>query len=153
MSREEAFWAQVRKTDDCWEWVGPGDFRFGYGRFTYEATRYPTHRFSYELAFGPIGEGLCVCHRCDNPKCVRPDHLFLGTRAVNNKDAAQKGRLPKGQTHHNAKLSDDDVRFIRANYGRGGRGGMSQVQLASRFGVSQVLVGLIVRGKAWAHLT
>lgn len=87
----ERFWAKVEKTDGCWEWTAfvhpKGYGMFGVGR---EARR--AHRVSYEIANGPIPDGLCVCHSCDNRRCVRPDHLFLGTNQDNVDDKMRKGR-------------------------------------------------------------
>lgn len=91
------FWAKVRKTDGCWEWTGSRD-RKGYGRLSIgsrlDGSKRPhgAHRIAWVLARGSIPNGLSVLHHCDNPRCVRPDHLWLGTIADNNRDMFAKGR-------------------------------------------------------------
>ena len=85
------FWANVRVTDGCWEWTGPNDGK--YGRFYRGGQSNRAHRLSYELFVGEIPDGLWVLHHCDNPPCIRPDHLFLGDCQANMRDAAQKGRI------------------------------------------------------------
>lgn len=89
---EERFWEKVDKTGDCWEWTGFKN-RQGYGQFQVSTKNgQPAHRVSFELANGKIPDGMHVCHKCDNPPCVRPDHLFLGTPSDNMKDMVKKGR-------------------------------------------------------------
>lgn len=93
---EARFWAKVHKHpgDGCWVWTA-SVIRSGYGRFGLQGAGARTvgaHRFSFELANGPIPDGMCICHRCDNPKCVRPSHLFLGSFSDNTRDAINKGR-------------------------------------------------------------
>lgn len=91
----ERFWEKVRKSDGCWEWTGSRNAA-GYGKLSEGAAGSPrlrAHRVSWELANGPVPAGLWVLHRCDNPPCVRPDHLWLGTRLDNMQDCARKGRI------------------------------------------------------------
>lgn len=95
----ERFWAQVNKTDTCWLWTGRMNPVRGYGRCYYRKRDIDTHRIAWELTYGPIPDGLVVCHRCDNPPCVNPDHLFLGTQADNVADKVAKNRQAKGETH------------------------------------------------------
>lgn len=120
----ERFWLYVQKTDDCWLWVGPLRKKaWPYGDLSYRTGGKKKHlnasRFSYELHFGPIPNHLNVLHHCDNPKCVRPDHLFLGTQKDNMEDKVSKNRQYRpgqrfsGDVHHNAILSIPDVQEIR----------------------------------------
>ena len=91
----ERLWARVDKSGDCWVWTGPVSREQPYGRIKLSGRhgRYlQTHRISYELAFGPIPNDLWVLHHCDNPPCVRPDHLYVGTREDNTRDAHERGR-------------------------------------------------------------
>lgn len=91
---QDRFWAKVRKGEDCWEWQGGRNSR-GYGVFYKDGRRSRqelAHRVSYELAYGPIPSGVFACHSCDNPPCVHPDHLFLGTGLDNSRDSTDKGR-------------------------------------------------------------
>jgi hypothetical protein len=138
----ERFWEKVDKSGDCWVWTG-ATVRTGHGKIYAHGHPTAAHRLSYEWSYGPIPEGLCVCHRCDNPPCVRPDHLFLGTIADNNHDSIGKGRSAT------ARLTETQVREMRASYAAHEG---SFARLAQRFGVNPSTVGLIVHRKLWAHV-
>lgn len=103
------FWSKVNKTDSCWNWTAAQD-RCGYGVYSVrennKITALKTHRLSYSLTNGPIPKDMFVCHHCDNPVCVRPDHLFLGTHSDNMKDKINKNR-------HRHMFSDEEVLFLR----------------------------------------
>ena len=144
---EDLFWRNVEKSDGCWLWTGNVTQVRGYGRICQKPPVY-AHRFSYELHFGKIDDGLYVCHRCDVPACVRPDHLFLGTAADNSADRNRKMRHPFGERHHKAKLTAGMVILIRERYVMG----ETQSALAKAYGVSQSNIGRIVRGEGWAHI-
>lgn len=143
----------------------------GYGTFQTAAGTKLAHRVSWALAFGDIAAGLCVCHHCDTPACVRPDHLFLGTTGDNTRDMVRKRRhhawtkpesIPAGDSHwvkrtpekiqrgersKVAKLNNDLVLKIRALAET-----RSQASIAREFGVSKATVCLVVNRKAWAHV-
>ncbi len=104
------FWGKVLRTGDCWLWVGARNPK-DYGKLGLYGKTLASHRVSYELSFGPIPDGLAVLHKCDNPPCVRPDHLFLGTLKDNSQDCLAKGRnkfdlsaLCAGRTKQNENL-------------------------------------------------
>lgn len=132
--------------DECWPWIGGVD-HFGYGRIYDHGTSYQVHRVVYELEHGPIPDGLLVLHRCDNPPCVNPAHLFLGTNQDNVNDMLQKGRERRGETHHNAKISTQQVLELRQQFAAG----RSAASLARAFGVDPSNVRLIVLGKTRKH--
>ena len=138
----ERFWAKVNKTAGCWLWLAGG---VRYGMFGIDRENKQAHRVAYELTYGPIPSGMYVCHRCDNPRCVRPDHLFLGTQADNLADAASKGRMfkPRNELSGMAKFSDSEIRRMRALYAKGL---FTQVALAERFGLSRSHAQAVLRG-------
>lgn len=164
----ERFWSHVRKTDGCWEWTGSRNHK-GYGRFGLRGRNRYAHRVAWEMARGPVTEGVLVCHSCDNPSCVRLEHLFVGTNSDNIKDAANKRRLwvqrnpegaiarfgkrlrpgTRGENCHWHKLTTADVIEIRRRYAAGG---CSQSQLGREFGIAQPTVSEIVARRKWAHV-
>lgn len=147
-SVEDRLWSKViRHPTDCWIFTGC-DNGYGYGLLQVGRAALKAHRLAYESANGPIPPGSLVCHTCDNRKCVRPSHLFLGTHADNNADMIQKGRAvyPKGEKHGCAKLTEDQVRVIRAHRGRG------LTALAKGYGISYCTIKFIRSGRLWKHL-
>lgn len=143
-----AFYARVQRTESCWTWTGKTD-KSGYGVFYKDGGDFRAHRVAYAIGNG-VGPGtMFVCHRCDNPRCVRPDHLFLGSNRENTADRHAKGRSAKGSSSGAAKLTESDVAAIRAAL----RGGAKQVDMAIRFGITQANVSEIARGKTWRHVT
>ena len=147
-ARAFRFWRKVLKggENDCWEWGGAKG-RDGYGVVfigpSGAVRQHKAHRVSFSYATGPIPEGLCVLHKCDNPPCVNPAHLFLGTRAENNADKVAKGRQPHnmGEANPRAKLTRADAEEIRKMLDIG----HTQTEIAKCFGVAQ---GQISRVKA-----
>lgn len=136
----------------CWNWTRP--LFKGYG-FATDPMRQNhsirAHRLAWISRNGPIPDGLCVLHRCDNRRCVNPEHLFLGTRGDNNRDMTAKGRQvsPRGEANPQAKLTEEDVREIR---GLHRIGGLKQETIAGLFGISQHRVSDILRGVGWNHV-
>lgn len=145
-SLEERFWAKVEKTDGCWNWRGAKNAA-GYGSLrTPDGTKY-AHRTSFALANGDVPLGLQVCHRCDNPSCVRPEHLFLGTAKANSDDKRQKERHARGE-RSGTKLTRELVIAIRGRL----KEGAAQTRVAVEFGVTQSHVSAVKRRAVWAHV-
>lgn len=159
-------WARfVRKTDTCWLWTGPLTKGYGsIGRGGREGASAYAHRVAWELFRGEIPPGLFVCHHCDVPACVNPDHLFLGTALDNKRDEIRKGRQapPEVKRHlgvenGRAKLSENDVRELRAAFANLPRGKRyvrrgSLAALAKRYGLVPDAVREIGAGRRWSHL-
>lgn len=151
-SRHRNFWNRVdrRGDDECWEWRGRLN-EDGYGKLRFRSDDWAAHRLSWFLCFGEIPEGMCVLHHCDNPKCVNPVHLFLGTHADNMRDMAQKGRrkhIGCGEDNSSAKLTVSDVRCIHELRARGA----TQQAIADRFEVTQAHVSRILLGHVWENV-
>ena len=141
----ERFWKYVDKKseNECWNWIGT-KIKKGYGRIGINGKLIGTHRFSWELHFDKIPDSLLVCHHCDNPSCVNPKHLFLGTYQDNIKDRDSKNRQAKGEKQGNSKLTKKQVKKIRNLKGR-----LTQRKIAKRFNISKTTVGDIHRNESW----
>lgn len=180
MQRADQFWARVNRTGDgCWEWTGSTNKqRGGYGRVTYAGRSMRTHRLAYELAYGIDPGEAMVLHRCDNPPCCRPEHLFLGTNDDNMRDMREKGRsavgnrnglhthpesrhfgdrnglrrhpdrVLRGERSPAAKLSDEQVRMIRRRVSDG----EPVSRIAADLPITPRSVRRIASGERWAHV-
>lgn len=144
----DRFWQRVDKDapNGCWEWTGTIG-HYGYGEFSVGGKPRRVHRWAYELLVGPIPAGLFICHKCDNRRCVNPDHLFIGTAADNNADMRSKGRDGKchGEAHPHTRLTQaevDEMRQLRAE-------GATTTDLARQFGVHNSTVSRICRFEQW----
>ena len=168
----ERFWKKVDRSPgqgpdgDCWEWMAYRNTD-GYGVFWFQGSMVHAHRLAWQLENGEIPDGKCILHRCDTPGCVNPDHLFLGTKADNNRDMVEKGRhlaghreagrkrrgrpSPKvqGEKHGRAKLTDDQVLAIRREHAAGG---VTKQALANRHEVGRTTIRDIIYNRTWRHL-
>lgn len=150
----DRFWSKVDAGGEngCWTWLAFKD-RMGYGKIRADGDARLAHRVSYELHRGSIPAGMMVCHHCDNPECVNPDHLFLGCSIDNVADMHRKGRHAKreqtarlGEDHGRSKLNSADINAIRAAEG------VSQRKLAKQYGVGQSQIQRILAGESWSHI-
>lgn len=136
-----------REPGGCWEWKAR-KMSHGRGGVTIGGRDYVASRVAYEAFVGPIGEGLRVCHRCDNPGCVRPDHLFLGTAKDNTQDMVAKGRSARGERHGRCRLTAESVVAMRAARAAGAR----ITDLAIQYGMSKPQTSNICNGNRWRHV-
>ena len=156
----DKFWSRVAKSAGCWAWLA-AKTPDGYGQMSISGKIRYAHRISYELVYGQIQSGAFICHTCDNPSCVRPDHLFLGTHSKNMIDMHIKARASNTVFWNNpdrvfslpsvpgngSKLTRTQVEEIRARYRTGT---ITQKALGKEFGVGQAQISRIVRGEEWA---
>jgi hypothetical protein len=144
----EGFWSRVVPSrDGCWIWTGAKNTQ-GYGHLLFEGRWALAHRVAYGERVAAIPAGSCICHHCDVPACCNPAHLFLGTRADNNRDRAEKGRngVHRGMSNPNRTVTADQVAEMRRRYQGGG---ITQAALAAEYGIRQPQVSRIVRGESW----
>lgn len=161
---EDRFWEKVNKDGPivrpdlgpCWVWSGAKNLQ-GYGNFKHDSGGKQAHRFAYRLQCGPLADEEDVLHRCDNPPCVRGDHLFKGDAASNADDMVKKGRVgawthpesvPRGERQYLAKLTEQQVREIRERK----RNGETCKQIAVDYPVSYGAIEQIVAGRNWKHV-
>ncbi len=157
------FWAKVNTSGpiqshmphlgQCWEWTAHRSGRLQYGSFSVRSKHVAAHRFSFQFHCGAIPPGMFVLHHCDNPPCVRPTHLFLGTPADNNDDRDAKGRGvfigARGVLGGSAKLCNKDVFAILDRI----RGGESTARVAADYKIHPTAITNIIHGKDWQWLT
>jgi hypothetical protein len=165
---EERFWIKVvRKESGCWEWNAGCNLppALPYGRFKFHGKEDKSHRVSWKIIRGEIPKGMWVLHRCDNPMCVSPFHLFIGTPKDNAVDSSKKGRRSKagnpwvfGEMHSNSKLTYKQVKYIRNHCIPNSIGGDRRTttgrgisDMAKRFGVSNPVIRSILNGRTWRH--
>jgi hypothetical protein len=147
----ENFWSKVNKRPSgCWEWASvireskPGGIK--YGKVEFHEKSYSAHRFSWFLTHGEFPKNLFVCHKCDNPLCVNPDHLFLGTNTDNMVDCKLKGRTSRGIGRPNAKLTDAAALEIAQRK-------ITPTEARKKYGVSIGCACCVKYGKTWTHVT
>lgn len=134
----------VTEESGCIRFTGSIE-KSGYGRIMINRVKYGAHRLAYELANGPIPDGYVVRHKCDNPSCINPSHLEVGTQADNIKDKVTRGRQALGSSIGVSKITEEIVRDIRSS-------GLKVSLLAERYGVSTVSIRNILRRKTWRHV-
>ncbi len=145
------YWDRVEKksTEECWPWTGAKTWK-GYGFFRWDGKSQNAHRVAWMLANGPIPEGIHCLHRCDNPACQNPAHLFLGTNLENISDKMSKGRHrgPRGERSSSAKLTSEQIYEIRER----GETCEPYETIARRFGITEGHVSMIITRRSWKHL-
>lgn len=153
-SFRETFWSNVKRGPECWEWQSDSKDNYGRIRIPGDRAHFRAHRISYAIAYGVDPGPVYVCHKCDNPRCVRPDHLFLGTIQDNVDDMVSKGRqaAPRGQSgslNGNAKMTEDDVRAVIRQI----MAGKSNKAIAAKLSVGHAMVSRIRTGRSWRDLS
>lgn len=145
----DRFWRKVdrRGPDECWSWMAGKDGK-GYGSFFVGTANYIAPRVSWAIHHGEIPNGLGVLHTCDNPPCVNPNHLFLGTQKDNNEDRENKGRGSFGSKHGMSILKESDIKEIRELM----KNGVSQEEIAKKFKVDRTTISAVKRGLSWSWL-
>jgi hypothetical protein len=143
----EQFETSFQRSEGCWEWQGTID-GYGYGVIDRARKRYRAHVLALEYDGRPVPKGMVACHHCDNPRCVRPSHLYVGTPKDNARDAIDRGRLRRGELHPQAKLSESQVREMRSLKGQ-----LSSAEIGRRFGVSRPTAAKVIAGQLWRHVT
>lgn len=148
INRKEYFDSFINKDGECWNWTG--EIKGGYGYFSINHINLPVHRLMYEKYKGKITKGKCVCHSCDNTKCVNPDHLWLGSHSDNMKDMIQKerGNKSKGEAHYNSKINEQQVLEIKKQLSHG----LSMRQIERNLKISYRIIQHIKHGTTWAHI-
>jgi hypothetical protein len=145
------FWLHViiKSDNKCWEW-GRSKTSSGYGQLRFRGKAYSAHRAAWEITYGEIPNGYCVCHHCDNPRCCNPTHLFLGTLYDNAHDMINKGRRKsdKGELNPMSKLTVEKVLYIRDRISKG----HVQKDIAHDLGISPIAVSNIKHKTRWAHV-
>ena len=142
-------WHDVEPNTGCWLWMR-ADYTKGYGAVNFDGHTRRAHRVMYSLVCGCVPDGMFVCHKCDQPSCVNPKHLFIGTAQDNTDDMFGKDRwvmpvVKSGVGHHNAKICLESAKEIRSLYSSG----VSQRKIAKKFGISQPAVRAVLVGKTW----
>lgn len=148
---KERFWSKVKKTDGCWIWQPTRCNSAFYGRFFLHGSYKQASRISYFLAYGEIEKGMMICHKCDNPSCVNPDHLFAATQKENVADCKAKGRRAHrpGDRHPLAKFTNSQVASMITEYLTGNK---TQKQVGAKYGVSNKYISSLVTGYRWSSV-
>lgn len=146
-----ALWSKVDKNPTCWLWTGAKD-RYGYGLMTWRGKVRLVHRVVWELGFGEIGHGFSIMHTCDQPGCVNPNHMKLGTHQQNMLDCAAKRRTTLGERNSHAKLTEEQVIAIKKEYRLINPRRSNAKELAKKYGVNHGTIVNVVVGRSWKHL-
>jgi len=148
-NKREDVWKKIDKRgeDECWNWLDR--LSNGYGQMRFNNKAYGAHRFVYEEVYGMIPEGLFICHKCNNPSCCNPNHLYAGTQKDNQKQMVNEGRSAKGEMQSLSKLTTRDILKIRSLYSTNEK---NQIELGKIFGVDNATISDITRRKTWKHI-